>query len=54
MAHEGRFDVQAGLLWPHEASASIPGNAGIQRGSRLQIHIFQVPLEHLLFVKEVE
>lgn len=37
----------------NEASVSIPGNSGIQGGSRFQIHIFQVPLEHLVFVKEV-
>lgn len=35
----------------NEASASIPGNSGIQGGSKLQIHIFQVPLEHLVFVQ---
>lgn len=34
----------------NETSASIPGNPGIQ-GSKLQIHIFQVPLEHLVFVQ---
>lgn len=37
----------------NEASASIPGDSGIQGGSKLQNHVFQVPLELLVFVKEV-